>query len=307
MNIGETLKFIRKSKRHTQREISKGYLDRTTYSRIESDERSVRLNDLQSVLNKMSVNVHEFFSFAMFDLDQQQFRELFKHCGEHLKDEKTKKQLIAYYKKLAVKPTKDLRELSNQLAIKNYFHDHWEEIPSISESDSELIYRMLVKKDYYFQYDYILLANLIPYFTEKQADLLIKKAIPVKDEEKRDELTRNSAFNALLNLIHVRLFEGKLMLVKKYLKLAKKQQSALRNSSYKLDLYYFDCLFKFLLTKDPKAFEKTQLFIKVTEDIGEQDKAELMRRELALLTEKGEEDSSNESKSSFPIYLIKEG
>lgn len=125
MNIGETLKFIRKNKKHSQREISKGYLDRTTYSRIESDERSVRVNDLQGVLNRMSINVHEFFSLARFDIEQQQFRVLFNDCSERPKDEKMKKQLLAYYKKLTIKPVKNLRELSNHLAIKSGFHEQW--------------------------------------------------------------------------------------------------------------------------------------------------------------------------------------
>ncbi|WP_086349300.1 helix-turn-helix domain-containing protein [Candidatus Enterococcus clewellii] len=307
MDIGETLKFIRKNKKQSQREISKGYLDWTAYSRIESDERSVRLNDLQSVLNKMSVNVHEFFSFAKFDYEQQQFRELFVRCKDQPENEKLKKQLIAYYKKLAIKPTKDLRELSNHLAIKSCFHEQWEEIPAISESDKNLVYRLLIKKNYYFQYDYIILANMIPYFSESQANAIIKKAIPIKDEEKRDETTKNSAFNALLNLIHVRIYEGEWLLVKKYVKLAKRQPGFLKSYKHKLILYYLDSLFTFLLTEDPKALEKTQLFIKLTEDIGDQGKAEAMREELALLIQKKNNTSAVETITQRPLTLIREG
>lgn len=295
MDIGETLKFIRKNKKHTQREISKGYLDRTTYSRIENDERSVRVNDLQNVLGRMSVNVHEFFSFAKFDLDQQHFRELFSYCDEHPKDEKRKKQLISYYNKLAVKPKKDLRELSNQLAIKSSFHECWEEVPEVTKNDSELVYRMLANKSYYFHYDYSLLSNLIAYFSEEQADLIIKRAIPIKDEEKRDEVTKLYAYNALLNLIHARLHEGKWQPVKKYLKLAKKQPGLLKSYSHRLTLYYFDNLFNYLLTGDPKALETAQLFVKVREDIGDQNTAEAMRKEIALLTEKKAEAAKIEA------------
>lgn len=307
MNIGETLKFIRKNKKHSQREISKGYLDRTTYSRIENDERSVRVNDLQGVLNRMSINVHEFFSLARFDLEQQQFRVLFNDCSEEPKDEKMKKQLLAYYKKLAIKPVKNLRELSNQLAIKNGFHEHWSEIPEISTSDCELVYRLLSKKSYYFQYDYVLLANMIPYFSEQQVSVLVTNAFPIKDEEKRDERTKSSALNALLNLIHVRIYEGEWLLVKKYLKLAKKQSGFLKSYKHRLDLSYFDNLFTYLLKKEPKALEKTQLFIKVAEDIGDQHKADAMRNELHLLIQKQNEKSIETKSSRYPINLIKEG
>ncbi|WP_321387468.1 helix-turn-helix transcriptional regulator [uncultured Enterococcus sp.] len=307
MNIGETLKFIRKNKKQTQREISKGYLDRTTYSRIENDERSVRINDLQGVLNKMSVNVHEFFTFAKFDLEQQQFRELFDACREQPEHEGLKKQLFAYYKKQAAKPTKNLRELSNQLAIKNYFHHYWKEIPAINEGDIELVYRVLTKKNYYFQYDYILLANIIPYLSEHQADVLIKKAIPIKDEEQRDEITKNNAFNALLNLIHVRIYEGEWLIVKKYVKLAKRQPGLLKSYKHRLDLYYFDSLFTYLLTKDPKALEKTQLFIKVTEDIGDKNKADAMKEEVELLSQNLGENSTVKAVNRKPTNLIKEG
>lgn len=181
------------------------------------------------------------------------------------------------------------------------------EIPEISNSDCELVYRLLSKKNYYFQYDYVLLANMIPYFSEQQVSVLVTNAFPIRDEEKRDERTKNSALNALLNLIHVRIYEGEWSLVKKYLKLAKKQDCFLKSYKHRLDLYYFDSLFTYLLTKDPKALEKTQLFIKVTEDIDEQHKADAMKNELHLLIQKQNEKSVETETIRRPVNLIKEG
>ncbi|MBL1229499.1 helix-turn-helix transcriptional regulator [Enterococcus sp. BWB1-3] len=307
MEIGETLRFIRKKKKFTQQEISKSYLDRTAYSRIEGDERPVRMNDLSGILDGLSVNVHEFFSYIMFDYDQQSFRELLHNCLDQSNNHHDKEKLISYFKRLNNKTNKNLREFSNYLAIKHCFQNLWNEIPPINKNDVEIAYRNVADKDYYFQYDYAIIMNIIPYFSTERADSIIKQVIPIKDEAKRDSTTKNFAYSILINLINLRIHDNNLSSAKDYLELAKKQPSLFRNYSHRLDLNYLDSLIEFLSNGDPSAYTKLLTFVNMTRDIGDYEKAETMKAELKTLTQKKFDEKYKEKRTHLPINLIKEG
>lgn len=91
MKIGETLRDIRKAKKISQEKISaQSFLDRSSYTRIEGNKKDVRFQDLCLILKNMGINPMEFFSLAMVDEEQQNFRDLFSYCVEHLGNQKKK-------------------------------------------------------------------------------------------------------------------------------------------------------------------------------------------------------------------------
>ena len=300
MNTGETLQFIRKKKNLTQKEILPDHIDTSTYSRIEAQKRPIRINDLQEILNTMSVAPEEFFSLGSLDNEQQQFRHLFYYCGAHLENKAKKAKLLDYYSKLKNCQNMNLRQLSNYIAIKNFFSAHWSEVEQITQTDTTHVFNLLIEKNFYFQYDYLLLSNLITHFNLKQSELLMNKAYPIELEELRDSTTKKFAYNVLLNLISICLHNSDYDRAYKYIELAKKQDKGATNYSFRMNLKYLENLTDYLTKGETKYMKQVYNFIENIEDIGDFSYAESVKKEVKNLT------YNVDKNKDYTIALIKD-
>ena len=303
MNIGDTLRFFRTQSNFTQKEMLPNNSDPSTYSRIENNKRPARLTDIQDILDKLSINPEEFFSFSSIDEKQEEFRNLYYYCGAHLDNHSKKKKLVLYYEELSNNPNKNLREVSNYVAIKNFFYEYWVEIDDITVEETNMLFDYLIKKKIYFHYDYILISNLMSHFNVKQADLIIARAIPINIEEKRDHLTKKFAYNALINLISIRLHDKDYERAGRYIRLAKKQDKLNNNYSYRMNLQYLSNLLSYLEKGEPIYMEHIYDFIHILEDIGDYAHASNIKKELKSLTHY---TGANENHRRYPTALIKE-
>ncbi|EOL44166.1 helix-turn-helix domain-containing protein [Enterococcus caccae] len=303
MNIIETLRFFRLKLKLTQKEMMSDYTDPSTYSKIESGKRSLKVNELEEILNQTSINVEEFFSFTTFDKHQQDFRETFYYCGAHLENKSTKQKLLNYYFSVKDKENKSLRELSNYIAIKNFFNAHWEEVDPVTFKEITDIFEDLMNKPFYLQYDYIITANLIRFFSAKQADLLLARMFPIKYEEQRDFTTKKFAHNILINLISMRLYAKDYPSAEKYIKLAKKQDKQNENYSFKLNLQYLTNLLNYILEGEPVYMERVYDFIHLLENTGDTLQAEQVKKEVKMLTH---ERDSEKMLRNYAVGLLKE-
>lgn len=307
MNVGDALKFIRKKKGYKQREMTTEYIDRSAYSRIENGTRSIRINDLQEILNKLSIQAGEFFSFANLneDYNQQEFRNTYYYCRKNTEDEQKKKKLLGYYGEALLKEDKNLRDISNYISIKNGFCTIWDEVNPITEEELQMIYELLIEKEYYFLYDYIIICNLIFQFSEEQADALITKAIPVKDAELRDYETKHIAHNAVLNLVTGRIYEGKYDEARKYIALAEEQIKSFNDYSSKMHLYYTANLLDYIVSGNPEYYYRIINYINVVKDLGEDLYASELTNEVQTLTHGNpKEEMRNHNFSASLTYDI---
>lgn len=307
MGNGELLKVIRKNKGLAQKDVTTRYIDRSAYSRLETGSRDMKLGELREILEKLSVNGSEFVPLTSIDKDQNYFREIYYYCAKHPNNKATKKKLLNYFEKLVKIGKMSYRQFCNYLSIKVYFQNHWEEIEGISDSEVMQVYNILSKKSYYYQYDYIMLTNLMLYFSKKQADLLIMKAIPIKDEEKRDYTTKNFAYNSILNLITIRIYDSDFESAEKYIKLAKKQDKNSRNYNYRINLEYLENLYKFLVSGEPVAYNNMLTLIETFKVIGDYEHSEQLNIELKMLTQHKVISNFKNGKPEFPVGIIKEG
>ncbi|WP_206912196.1 hypothetical protein IGL98_001314 [Enterococcus sp. DIV0840] len=301
MNIGETLRFFRKKLHLTQKEMLDNHLDPSSYSRIEHGKQIIRIDMLAEVLKKLSLSPEEFFSRVSLDAEQKKFRELFYYCAEHLDNQTTKQKLIDYYLKLA-KFQHNLKEFSNYIVIKVYFSQFWKEIDSITDEEVQEIFDYLLKKDYYQQYDYLILANTIRFFSTKQQDLVLFRALPIVDESLRDPLTINFAYNMLTNLISSRIHDKDYDGAKKYLAIAKKQDKAGKNYNFRMTLQYLNNLLEYLVTGEHQYMEYIYDFIKLLENIGDIQQADTLKKEVTYLTHS---NFASIGKNDFPNGLFK--
>lgn len=302
MDIGDTLRFFRTQSNYTQKEMLPNHSDPSTYSRIENNKRPARLTDIKDILEKLSITSEEFFSFSEIDNKQEEFSKLYYYCGSHLDNSFKKKKLISYYNELSNNQNKNLKELSNYIAIKNYFYEHWIEIDEVTTEELNDIYNYLINKKVFFQYDYILISNLIPHFSTKQSDIIISKAIPIPFEEKRDHLTKKFAYNALINLISIRLHDKDYERAGRYIRLAKKQDKSNNNYSYRMNLQYLSNLLSYLEKGEPIYMEHIYDFIHILEDIGDYTHASNIKKELKSLTHN---TGATENHRYYPIAMIK--
>ncbi|ALS37858.1 transcriptional regulator with XRE-family HTH domain [Enterococcus rotai] len=303
MNIIETLRFFRLKLKLTQKEMMSDYTDPSTYSKIESGKRSLKVNELEEILNQTSINVDEFFSFTTFDKQQQDFRETFYYCGAHLENKSTKQKLLNYYFGVKDKEKKSLRELSNYIAIKNFFNAHWDEVDPVTLEEIKEIFEDLLNKTFYIQYDYIITANLIRFFSAKQADLLLARMFPIKYEDQRDFTTKKFAHNILINLISMRLYAKDYESAERYIRLAKKQDKQNENYSFKLNLQYLTNLLNYILEGEPVYMERVYDFIHLLENTGDTLQAEQVKTEVKMLTH---ERDSEKMLKSYAVGLLKE-
>lgn len=209
--------------------------------------------------------------------------------------------MLGYYKNISEKLDRDVRELSNYLSIKGYFYQFWDEVEPVSKEDKKLAYELLINKNYYYQYDYVIISNMIHHFSLKEADLIILKSFPLKDEVNRDEKTKKFAYNVMINIITKRIYDNNLDYAEKYLELAKKQDGFSNNYSYRLDIEYLTNLLKLVVTGEPEYYNNVLKFIEIFKMIGDHKYAERLNKELkSLAYDKGS------LSDNFPVGLIKE-
>ncbi|WP_348922427.1 helix-turn-helix domain-containing protein [Enterococcus rotai] len=303
MDIGETLRFFRKKLHLTQKEMLDNYLDPSSYSRIEHGKQVIRIDTLADVLKKLSLSSEEFFARVSLDEEQKQFKELFYYCASHLDNQTKKQKLISYYSRLKEKQL-NLKEYSNYIVIKSYFSQFWREIDPITEQEIVKTAEYLLKKDYYQQYDYIIICNMIRLFTFKQQDLIIARAIPIPDENQRDYITKNFAYTTITNLITSRIYEKDYSGAQKYIVFANKQDMTASNYNYRMNLQYLHNLLQYLLTGNHKYMEHVYDFVRLLENIGDILQAENLKKEIKFLTY-NQVPVSKKGDKDYPVGIFK--
>ncbi|MGM0218915.1 helix-turn-helix domain-containing protein [Enterococcus sp. AZ126] len=302
MNIGDTLRFIRTKKNIKQKEMLPNHQDSSTYSRIENNQRIVKLNDLEVILQQLDVQAEEFFTLTSLDNQQEIFNHLYYYCGNHLNNQSTKKKLLEIYYQIENKAHKSIKDLSNYYAIKCFFHKKWEEVAPVNSDEINMIYEKLVETNYYLGFEYKLLCNMITFFSPKQANVLIYKAFPIKDEDKREYTTKKFAYNTLINAITVTLYKKDYDLTRKYIKIAKNLDKSNSNYSYRMNLKYLENLADWLETGELKYMQQINNFITILEDIGDSEHAKNVNNEVKELTH----NKDSVDNVSYSVGLIKE-
>ncbi|MGG5342088.1 helix-turn-helix domain-containing protein [Enterococcus sp. AZ192] len=295
MNVNETLLFFRQNMKFTQKEVLP-YHDTSAYSRIESGKREIKMSELTAILNKLSISPEEFICHSSLDDDQKKFRQLFEYCATHLTNQSKKKELLHYYNQLKNIENQSLKERSNFIAIKVFFSNHWSEVEQVTKEGLNDSFTYLSKKSYYVQYDYTLMSNIIFLLEEQQAELLIRRAIPIKDEENRNTVTKQFAYNLITNLITSKLYSKEYGKVQDYLVLAKKQNPKNKNYKYHMTISYLENLYLYLTKGDYTYIKSVYDYIHILHTIGEE--------QLSIMTEK-EVEQLTLARTDSPINTMK--
>lgn len=278
MNVQETLFFIRKKKNINQRELLT-YMDSSVYSKIESGKKNLKFSELIEILNKLSISLDEFSKYFTSDTTGKKMRSLLEEYRVAPESPLIKTKICAYFHSLIFSREMLLEEMSNYIVIKTFFSNQWAEIPSISKNELAAIFMLLQEKQYYFHYDYVILSNTIYLFSEKQIDLLMKKAFPVQDMVYRNAATKEFIINLLFNLIITFLRKKEYEKCEYYIILAKEEKGEY-DLAYKIMLNFLENLVCYIQIKDPKAKKQLETTLNFLSSVGEFELAQALRLEL---------------------------
>lgn len=301
MEIHEVLRFFRKKLQFTQKEILPD-LDPSVYSRLEGGKQEIKLNDLKQIMNSLSLSQEEIFFNAPLDSEQRKYLTLFYYCSQNLHNLKKKQELLLYYEEIKNK-SKNLRELSNYIAIKSYFSQLWEEVDRLTNEEINTTYTMLVNKKYFQHYDYSIIRNLIRFFDKKQIDVLMMKIFPLKQQSPEMPFRSSLVYHIILNVITARLYDKDFEDAKKYVTLAKKQYKKRDDLFFRLNLKYLENLLNYLSTGDYQYMHRIQEYINLLEDVGDTELANHIQKEIKLTVH---DIIVNTRESKLAITLLRE-
>lgn len=287
MNVEEVLYFFRKKRKLRQSDIF-DYIDSTVYSKIESGNRFLKFSELIEILNRLSIPLNEFSEYLEESKNQRYYREIFKHCANNTKDQKSKDELLNYFYSLNFNMNMNVKDMSNYVGIKLLFSNYWKEVNQLTKSEMDIVFTTLNNREYYFEYDYALLANTIFLFSDSQINTLLKKVIPIVDIEVRNSETIHFLKNMMNNLVTTLIRKDKFESCLYYIELAGLPENK-GNLDYKLVLKYLENLTRYFMTNDNQYKVIIEEYIKLLTTLGETSFANNLEKELnALLDTKKE-------------------
>lgn len=138
---------------------------------------------------------------------------------------------------------------------------------------------MLVNSEFYGQFDYLLTVNIITFFNTEQIDNLITRMFPVRNLDKKTDVTLNYANLLITNVISLTMYEIDYKAALLYV------TSALNNNPirYHLNALYHKNMMLHFLENDIKYIEKVIEIIQIIYDIGDTSTADQFLEELNTL------------------------
>lgn len=286
MTINESIRFFRKNNRQTQKEVISEEISIATFSRFESGKGDLAVGELLLITDKLSLTFEELLAFSDSQTEQANYENLYFYCASHLDNQEKKAQLVKYYQSLNKKKNQTLREYSNLLGIKSFFSKYWQEIPRLTKVDVHEGYLYLLEREYFTHYDYSILLKLSVLLDYKEANTLMRRALPIQNLEKRSEKTKFFALNILRNMITNRLYQGDLHNTYKFIAYAKKQLENTSDYKIKIHITFFEYLTRYLETKEVDYYTKIINIINMMQDIGAEQEAEGLKHDMKLLIDK---------------------
>ncbi|WP_321382681.1 hypothetical protein [uncultured Enterococcus sp.] len=268
MKTSDLLRLYRSNNKQKQKELV-GAEHVSNYSRIETGLRQINIDEFKTIKDNLSITAEEFVRMSDLDKEQEEFIQLYRYCLSHPKNkEKQKKLLSKYYFDKDIRKL-SLREMSNYVAIKRLLSSLYTEVEELSALELDFICEYIMKRDFLTHYDYNILMNISSLISREKADIIIRKAFPVKYEDHRPYKTIIFAYGIIRNFITYRIYEYDYDSALKYIKLAKNQQFNSSNYEHRMHIQYLENLVYYLQTGKKDYSDKISRYIRLLEDIGD--------------------------------------
>ena len=302
MDFFESLSFIRKRLRISQGDMLENTTP-STYSRIESGKRQMKLDQLKLIADKFGMNLKELLEFSTIDNEYELFINLFRTCAEDPNDDSNKKKLLKdFFPEKKIKFMNN-NELTHYYVIKGYLGDEWTEIGIPTQEDLEFIVQYLCEKSFYTQKDYQIGMNIIKHLPLKQRTKIIDKMYPIILPENRTDSLKKYANHMVTNLISSCIYELEYETAFKYVQLAENTMDFSSDYYLRLNILYHKNVLLRYLKQDTLYIERARDIIKIMYAISDPSTAKQFETELNKL----DKDSNYYTKNkNYPKTIVKE-
>lgn len=297
MEIGDTIKFFRTSMNLKQEELFPVEMfSSSTLSKIETGKRTLKVEELQVMLNQLGLTFDEFSRLTDFDKDQKEFVKSFYACAADPKNPEFKSEILKYYDYYKKNKEKSQRHKSNYISIVNFFTSHYpDEIKPLEMIECEKTINQILDKKFLQHYDFTIISNTIFMFPHRQINQIFDTIYPLFDPDIRSSETLayiNRIFN---NIITINIHNKRLTSAMKYISYAKKSNKGefQQNNGFKLALRYLENCAKYLKTDNLKYLTTAEETISLIAELGNVQMAECLSSELKMIIEKNFKNSKN--------------
>lgn len=284
MVFSKTLKYIREKKGISQNKMLDDK-DASQYSRIEGGKSQLRISTLIELSERLGLTLNEFIKYSFVDKKSIELSQKMNYSIDNPDSEYHKFKLIKEYKKLDKlnKKLMTYKDFAYYYAIKSTFSRLWKDIEPPSTDEIDHIYHMLVNSEFYGQFDYLLAINIITFFNTEQIDNLITRMFPVRNPDKKTDVTLNYANLLITNVISLAMYEMDYEAALRYVTLALNNNRIRDNYYFHLNTLYHKNMILRFLENDTKYIEKAREIIQIIYDIGDTSTADQFLEELNTL------------------------
>lgn len=272
MKTNDLLRLYRLNNKQKQKELTKEK-SVSKFSRIENALRPINIDEFKIVKDRLSITSEEFVRMSDLDIEQEEFIKLYRYCITHPSNKEKKQNLLSkhYFNKKADELS--LRELSNYIAIKRLFSNIYDEVDDVSDEELAFLCNYILNRSLLTHYDYNILMNISSLLSKDKADLISRKAFPIKYEEERPYKTIVFAYSIIRNFITYRIYEYDYDSALKFIAIAKKQKFNSSNYEHRMHIRYLENLVHYLKTGKKEYSDRISVYIRLLEDIGDTENA----------------------------------
>ena len=302
MDFYEALSFIRRRLNISQGDMLEN-TTHSTYSRIESGKRQIKIDTLGLIAKKFGMNFKELLEFSNFDSDYEQFIEIFRDCAQDPDDENNKKKLLEKFF-----PTKKIDQMNNDeltcyLAIKGHMGTKWLDIGPPTPNDLKFAVKYLTQKSFFTQKDYQIAMNVINHLTLKDRIRIVEKMYPVILPEKRTASLKRYANHMITNLITSCIYELEYETALKYITIAENTMDFSVDYYLRLNILYHKNVVLRYLKQDTIYITRAREIIQIMYAISDPSTAAQFEKELNELTDNPKHYLENKD---YPRTIVKE-
>jgi len=258
---------------------------RSQSAKVEKNKVVFTIDLLRELSRNMGVTLEEFMHISEFDTQDEYLLHKYRHCIKYSDREQDKKEFLIIFNNLYSKKMTDLTINQSKLlfTIRATLSLYWEEIPKLSHLDVKNMYDSLIKKDFFSQYDYMVLCNGATLFSLEQLENLVKKGFPVYLNQKRNSTTKSYSLMFMLNVISINIYKGEYKKALYYTELLERHREKTRDYYTQINILYLKNICLGFLNNDNRFFLKAYNTIDIMKEVGDTKAANQLENELNAL------------------------
>lgn len=282
--IGDYIRLIRQKKRLKQYNLLP-LKHKSQSAKVEKNNIVFTIDILKEICTNLGLTLTEFIHITESDSQEEELLYKYRFAIKYLDREPEKKEFLNEFQTLYSKKENELsfNEFRLLFTIRATLSLYWEEIPKLTKIEITTMYNILVKQDFFSQYDYMVLCNASTLFTFTQLKNLVKKGYPVYLNNKRNHTTKNYANMFMMNVISICIYQQEYKKGLFYIDMLVRHSDRHRDYYTQINILYLKHICIGFLENDYKSFTRAFSLLDTLREIGDHNASAHLEKELNTL------------------------